>query len=139
MAIGSGSQVYSVDNTTLVEINPVDGDTLRSLGGLSIANAVTPILSDGYLWAFSRSQTLIFDLDPLSLAGTLPGSRGSLNSAFDGPGALDDRHFLLDYGTIYNRPGFDAYVVIPEPSTLVLALACLGLLAVAVWRRRAAR
>jgi hypothetical protein len=109
VAIGQDDSVYAVDNTTLVEIDPSDGSTRRSLSGQSIANAVTPEIGNGYLWAFSESQTLIYDLNTFTLAGSLPGARGSLNSAYNSPGALTDGYFLLDYGTIYNRPGLDVF------------------------------
>jgi hypothetical protein len=145
VAIGPDGKIYSVDNTTLVELDPATGAVLRSLGGQSFANAITPILSDGYLWVYSESQTLVYDLNTLTLVRSLPGSRGSLNSAYDGPGALSDGYFLLDYGAIYNRPGFDVYAApqpvgaVPEPSALtLLGLGILGLLGGARLRRRGA-
>ncbi len=109
VAIGPDSKVYAVDNTTLVELDPYDGSALRSLTGLNLANAVTPAISNGYLWVYSNNATLIYDLTSLTLARSLPGSRGSLNSAFDGPGALSDGLFALDYGNIYDSAGFQVY------------------------------
>jgi hypothetical protein len=116
VAIAPDDTLYSVDNTTILQINPTDGSTLRSLGGQSIANLVTPALSNGDLWVFSDNQTLVYDLNTFTLARTLPGSRGSLNSAYDSPGALTGRHFVLDYGNIYGSPGFDVYADQPPQS-----------------------
>jgi hypothetical protein len=109
VAIGPDSLLYAADNSTLLEIDPSDGSTLRSLDGQSIAGRVTPAMSNGYLWAFSQTQTLVYSLDTFTLTQSLPGSRGSLNSAYDSPGALADGYFLLDYGNIYGSPGFDVY------------------------------
>ena len=70
---------------------------------------MTPALSNGLLWAFSDHEMLIYDLASFTLTNRLPGGRGSLNSAFDGPGALVDGYFVMDYGNIYGSPGFDVY------------------------------
>lgn len=109
VAIGPEGKIYCVDNTTLLEIDPDTGNTLRSLPGQSFANGVTPMLSDGCLWAFSEQETLVYDLDDLTLIRRFKGSRGSVSSAYNSPGALGHSHFLLDYGTTYDRPGFDVY------------------------------
>jgi hypothetical protein len=134
VAIGPTGLIYSVDNSTLTERDPLTGDILRSVSG-SFANAVTPIIEGHYLWAYSQSSTLAYDLNTMTLLRTLPGSRGSSNSAYDVGGALDDSHFIIDYGDAGNSPGFDVYVV-PEPLTAPLVL-----LATAAWlkRRRKAR
>ncbi|HEY7118638.1 MAG TPA: PQQ-binding-like beta-propeller repeat protein [Tepidisphaeraceae bacterium] len=123
VALGADGKIYSVDNSTLVERDPDTGNILRSLGGQTFANAVTPALTDGYLWAFGQNDTYVYDLASFTKVKTLPGSRGSLNSSYDAPGSFDDGHFLLDYGTIYNSPGFDVYVAAPEPGMGMLVLA----------------
>jgi hypothetical protein len=109
VAIAPDDTLYSVDNTTILQIDPTDGSTIRSVGGQNIANLVTPALSDSDLWVIGPTQTLIYDLSSLTLARALPGSRGNLNSAYDSPGAITGRHFVLDYGNIYGSPGFDVY------------------------------
>jgi hypothetical protein len=134
VAIGANGNVYASAGETLLEIDPVTGLTLRSKSGQSFANAVTPIVTANALVAFSQAQTLFYSLNDLSLVNALPGSRGSSNSPFDSPGAVDDTHFVLDYGRVGSRPGFDVYTApAPEPSaTLLLGLGA----AAAVCRRR---
>ena len=73
VAIGPDGKIYSVDNTTLVELDPATGAVLRSLMGQSFANAVTPILSDGYVWVYSESQTLVYGLNTLTLCARCQG------------------------------------------------------------------
>ena len=142
VAIGANGNVYAADNSTLLELNPTNGNVLRSLSGLSLANGVTPALDQKDIWVYTDTNTQIYDLATLALVQTLPGSRGSLNSAYDGPGAIFDHGFALDYGNIYGSPGFDVYqaaAAVPEPSSLVLAaVGVAGLLAVR-WRSRRTR
>jgi hypothetical protein len=107
VAVGPGGLVYAASTSSITEFDPGDGSTVRSLGGLSLAIGVTPALSNGYLWAISNTRTVAYDLSTFTVAATLPGSRGSLNSAYDSPGALVDRYFLLDYG--FYSQGFDVY------------------------------
>jgi outer membrane protein assembly factor BamB len=136
VAIGPDGTVYSVDGISLTGRDPVTGNVTRSLTGQHFANAVAPALTRDYLFAYDDGHTYAYDLSTLTLAKTLPGSRGSLNSAFDSPGAFDDTHFILDYGTIAGSPGFDVYVV-PEP-TAGLVLLAGGVLALARRPRRTA-
>ena len=72
------------------------------------------------LWVFSENQVLAYDLLTLHLLRAFNGSRGSLNSDYDSPGALSDGHFLLNYGTIFGIHGFDVYAGVPEPGTMAL-------------------
>ena len=126
VAIGPNGNVYSVGNSVIWELDPQTGATLRMISG-SFANAVTPALSNGVLWAFSDNHVLAYDLLTLQLLHSFNGSRGSLNSAYDSPGALSEGHFLLDYGTIFGRPGFDVYAQVPEPGTVALLTMSIGL------------
>jgi hypothetical protein len=128
VAIGPNGRLYAVDSTTLVEIDPATGTRLRTKTGQTFATAVAPLIAGNTLWAYdNNNHTFAYDLTTLSLVRTLTGSRGSLNSAFDGPGAVDDSHYLIDYGNIYNSPGFDVYAV-PEPASLLAVAAVVPLL-----------
>src|SRR5205823_2307555 len=108
VAIGPNGFVYSAGSTVIWELDPVTGNTLRFIPG-SFASGMTPALNNGVLWAFSDTQVLAYDLANLQLVRAFNGSRGSLNSAYDGPGALINGHFLLDYGNIFGSKGFDVY------------------------------
>jgi hypothetical protein len=119
VAIGPNGEVYSADNSEIVELNPTTGAIVRFVTG-SFASGVTPAITNGVLWAFSDGQTLAYDLLTLHLLRGFNGSRGSLNTAYDAPYAFSDGHFLLDYGNIVGRPGFDVYAV-PEPALWQLA------------------
>ncbi len=127
VAIGPTGNVYAVDNANLIEIDPVTGAILRTKSGQSFSNAVAPLIAGNDLWAYNDNNTVAYDLSTLALVRTLPGSRGSLNTAFDSPGAVDDFHYLIDYGDIYNSPGFDVYAV-PEPACLGVCGAAGGML-----------
>jgi hypothetical protein len=136
VALGPDGKLYSVDNANLVEIDPATGNILRTKTGQSFANAVAPLVAGNILWAFDDDNTYAYDLTTLNKIATLPGARGSLNSTFDSPGAVDDYHYLIDYGNIYNSPGFDVYAA-PEPGAL--GLLAIPALAFAARRRRAPR
>jgi hypothetical protein len=144
-ALGPDGKVYVASNSTLSELDPTTGATLRSITGRNFPNGVAPVLSNGKLWIYEtvgfNNSVSAFDLNTFTFDRALTGGRGSLNSSFDGPGALTqlangDGYFVLDYGNIYGQPGFDVYVV-PEPSGLLLAAAAaggVGLLARRRWR-----
>jgi hypothetical protein len=139
VALGPNGDVYAAAGSTLLDINPSNGNIVRSLTGLSLANRVTPVIDANDIWLFDQQNTLIYDLNTLALVKTLPGSRGSLNTAYDGAGVVSGTSFLLDYGNIYNSPGFDVYalVSVPEPSSLAMtSVAIAGLLAARSLRRR---
>lgn len=126
VAIGPNGAVYSIGRGTLTERDPVTGNILRSVAG-TFANGVTPLIEGHYLWAYSANDTLAYDLNTMTLIRTLPGSRGNLNSAYDVGGAVDDSHFIVDYGNTTDRHGFDVYVI-PEPTMPVSAACVLALL-----------
>ena len=118
VAIGPTGNVYSAGNTTIWELDPATGGTLRFIPG-SFANGVTPALTNNVLWIIGESQTFAYDLTTLQQLRALNGSRGSLNSAYDSPGAFADGYFVLDYGNIYGSPGFDVYsapIATPTPT-----------------------
>jgi hypothetical protein len=109
VAIGPTGNLYAADSFRLIKIDPESGATIGSVAG-SFAAGMTPAVTAGVIWTFSDSgTTFAYDVESLQLIRTLSGSRGSLNSAYNSPGAFTNRYFALDYGTIYNRPGFDVY------------------------------
>jgi len=114
VAIGPTGNVYSAGNTVIWELDPATGATLRFISG-SFANGVTPALTNNVLWIIGQSQTFAYDLVTLQLLRAFPGSRGSLNTAYDSPGAFADGYFVLDYGNIFGSPGFDVYSA-PSPT-----------------------
>jgi hypothetical protein len=137
VALGSDGKLYSADRSSLVEIDPINGQILRSVTG-HFAAGNAPIVSDGYVWEFGPggpgilNDTLVYRLSDLSLVATFPGTRESLNTPYDGIGALDDTHLIIDYGDIVGSPGFDVYSAsaIPEPaagSVLSLSVVIIGL------------
>jgi hypothetical protein len=108
VAIGPTGNVYSAGNGVIWELDPATGATLRPIPA-STASGVTPALTNNVLWIMGESQVFAYDLVTLQLLRAFNGSRGSLNSAYDSPGAFADGYFVLDYGTIYGSPGFDVY------------------------------
>jgi hypothetical protein len=116
-----------------VELNP-SGQVLNSITIPNLANGVTPAIDQNSLVIFDNSNTLFYNLNTLSLEKTLTGSRGSANTEYTSPGALQDTHFLLDYGPFGGSPGFDVYAgaapAVPEPSAAVLAAIATGVLGV---------
>ena len=116
VAIGPTGNVYSAGNGVIWELDPVTGATLRPIPA-STANGVTPALTNNVLWIIGESQVFAYDLVTLQLLRAFNGSRGSLNSAYDSPGAFADGYFVLDYGTIYGSHSFDVYSEpIPTPT-----------------------
>jgi hypothetical protein len=142
VAVGPDGKLYVANNTTLSELDPTTGATLRSLPGRQFPNGVAPILSNGDLWIYETTPggaagVSAFDLTSFTRVNFFTGGRGSLNSGYDGPGALAGGAFVLDYGNIFGQPGFDVYLTpIPEPTSLALCgAAAVG----AVWVRRRRR
>jgi len=113
-AIGPTGKVYSAGNSVIWELNPTTGATLRSIPG-SFANGVTPALTNNILWIGGEEQVFAYDLVTLQLSRAFNGSRGSLNTPYDGPGAFADGYFVLDYGVSYGSHSFDVYRA-PTPS-----------------------
>ena len=113
MAIGPTGNVYSAGNTVIWELDPATGTTLRSIPG-SFASGVTPALTNNVLWIIGESQVFAYDVVTLLLLRAFNGSRGSLNTAYDSPGAFADGHFVLDYGDNYGL-SFDVYSA-PTPT-----------------------
>ena len=107
-AIGPTGNVYSAGNGVVWELDPASGATLRTIPA-STASGITPALTNNALWIIGESQVSAYDLITLQLLRAFNGSRGSLNSAYDSPGAFADSHFVLDYGTIYGSHSFDVY------------------------------
>jgi hypothetical protein len=126
VAIGPTGNVYSAGNTVIWELDPATGTTLRSIPG-SFANGVTPALTNNVLWIIGESQVFAYDLLTLQLLRAFNGSRGSLNTAYDSPGAFADGYFVLDYGNIVFRHGFDVYrAPTPTPSPTPTPTPCTG-------------
>jgi hypothetical protein len=138
VAIGEDGRLYAADPTLLIEMDPDTGRTLRSAEG-RFGAIVTPVLQDGYVWTFGADSTMAFSLDDLSLARSLPGSRGDLSGWYSSPGAIADRHFLLDYNYFGGMPGFDVYRAVPEPASLAAVALFLPALLSRPARRRRAR
>jgi hypothetical protein len=141
VALDANGNLYAADTSHLVEIDPATGNILRSVAG-SFARDITPIIAGNDLWVQSGNSitpsTLAYDLSTLGVVRTLPGSSGDLNNPFTSPGVADDSHFILDYGDIYDSPGFDVYAApaaVPEPATV--GLMTIPFLALLRRRRRA--
>jgi hypothetical protein len=113
-AIGPTGKVYSAGNSVIWELNPATGATLRFIPG-SFASGVTPALTNNVLWISGEEQVFAYDLVTLQLSRAFNGSRGSLNTPYDGPGAFADGYFVLDYGVNYGSHSFDVYRA-PTPS-----------------------
>src|SRR5207248_6735646 len=87
MAIGPSGNVYSAGDGVIWELDPTTGTTLRSIPG-KFASGVTPALTNNVLWIIGLDQVFAYDLVTLQLLRAFNGSRGSLNTAYDGPGAF---------------------------------------------------
>ena len=119
VAIGPTGNVYCAGNTVIWELDPATGATLRSVAG-SFANGVTPALTNNVLWIIGQSQVFAYDLVTIQFLRAFNGSRGSLNTPYDSPGAFADGHFVLDYGNIYGSHSFDVYSA-PSPTPTATA------------------
>jgi hypothetical protein len=122
-AIGPTGNVYSAGDGVIWELDPVSGATLRSIPG-KFASGVTPALTNNVLWIIGLDQVFAYDLGTLQLLRAFNGSRGSLNTAYDSPGAFADGYFVLDYGVNYGSHSFDVYnasMSTPTPSPTATA------------------
>jgi PQQ-like domain len=118
-AIGRTGNVYCAGGAVIWELDPVTGDTLRSIPG-TFASGVTPALTNNVLWIIGLDQVFAYDLGTLQLLRAFDGSRGSLNTAYDSPGAFADRYFVLDYGANFENHSLDVYSApIPTPTPRV--------------------
>jgi hypothetical protein len=132
VALDADGNLYSVDQSTLVEFDPATGNILRSKPGQSFASEVAPIIAGNILWAYDYDNTYAYDLTSFERVATLPSER-SMNFVFDSPGAVDDFHYVLDHERTVNSPGFDVYAA-PEPGALGLLV--VPVIALAGRRRR---
>jgi hypothetical protein len=122
LALDADGNIYTAASTTLQKLDPSDGATIDSATPPSAFIAgMAPILNAGYIWADTGSQSLAFDLETLSLAGTFPGMRGSSNTPFKARGVLGDSAYVMDLTGISPQQGFKVYMV-PEPVTACLLL-----------------
>lgn len=108
VAIGPNGKVYSAGFGVVWELDPDTGNTLRSIPG-EVASGVTPAVTNNVLWIMGESQMFAYDLSTLQLLRAFDGSRGSLNTAYDSPGAFADGYFVLDYGANFESHSFDVY------------------------------
>jgi PQQ-like domain len=116
VAIGPTGNVYSAGFGVIWELDPDTGNTLRSITG-DVASGVTPAVTNNVLWIMGESQVFAYDLGTLQLLRAFDGSRGSLNTAYDSPGAFADGYFVLDYGVNFESHSFDVYSApIPTPT-----------------------
>ena len=124
VAIGPTGNVYSAGDSVIWELDPTTGTTLRSIPG-KFASGVTPALTNNVLWVIGTSQVFAYDLVTLQLLRAFNGSRGSLNTPYDGPGAFANGYFVLDYGNIYESHSFDVYSA-PVPTPTPTPTPCTG-------------
>ena len=137
-ALGPEGNVYITDGTTLYEIDPESGRTLRSLPGQSFAYGSTPQISNGYLYDFSGAEQVIYDLESFSLVRTLPGSRGSQNTELASLAAISDDYFAYQALPNGDFTRFEVYRAVPEPGA-VPAVGAAGAVLALLRRRRPGR
>ncbi len=125
-AIGPTGNVYSAGDGVIWELDPATGATLRFISG-SFASGVTPALTNNVLWIMGEKQVFAYDLVTLQLLRDFNGSRGSLNTPYDSPGAFADGYFVLDYGVNYGSHSFDVYhAPTPTPTATPTPTPCTG-------------
>lgn len=83
----------------------------------------------------NNGSTNIYDLGTFSLVASVP--RHQASSTFGGltPVAISGIGYVIPFATDSTRMGFDVYLAIPEPSTLLLAVSIFALLATRRCRR----
>jgi outer membrane protein assembly factor BamB len=122
VAIGPTGNVYSPGNSMIWELDPATGTTLRSIPA---SLATGPALTNNVLWIIRESQVFAYDLVTLQLLRAFDG--GTLNSAYDSPGAFADGYFVLDYGNFVGSHSFDVYrAPTPTPTPTPTATPCIG-------------
>jgi hypothetical protein len=133
-AIDQFGDIYLGTGTTLTEYSPINGSTIRSLGGQSFANGTTPELTQGYLFDDSGGQEDIYNLNSLSLVNALGGAPSSQNTSIRSTSAITDGYFALEHQFLTSTDTVSVYAVVPEPTPLAIALLAFPFL---LGRRRA--
>jgi hypothetical protein len=135
-ALDGNGNVYTVNSTTLFELNPTTGAVIHSLSGRNFPSAGAPIISNNTLWVYESGGTTAFDLATFTQLAHFSSGRGDSNIAFQGPGLVGDNILVVDYGKINGQPGFDVYSAtpVPEPGS-ALAIAAIGFAALKLRRR----
>jgi hypothetical protein len=131
VAVAADGKVYTVNKSTLFELDGATGSTLRSVGSRSFANGSAPVITNGKVWAYEQINLVNgvseFDLATFTFEHFFPINRGDTNTPFKGPGAFATGMFAADAGNIYGQEGFKMlFVPVPEPGAF-LATVC-GLL-----------
>ena len=131
VSIGADGSVYMVSQPgSISKLDPDDGHVLQSLSGLSLSTNITPALSATSVFLYgdasSSGTTEIFDINTLAHLASLPRGRGDASGLYSSPGAIFDNGYVLFYITNTSTYGFDVYLAIPEPSTILLATAAFA-------------
>jgi hypothetical protein len=143
VSIGADGRIYSARPNSVFELDPVDGHVLRSINGLPLASQIsttalnaTSLFVDVPASQFSNNgSTNIYDLNTFSLVASVPRHQASRTFGGLTPVAISGFGYVIPYATDTTRMGFDVYLAIPEPSTLILALGIFGPLAARRRRR----
>jgi hypothetical protein len=137
VAIGADGGIYLTDSLSLrslIKRDPTDGHILKSVSvAFDFSFGATPIVSANSLFAWSTEfgpVTEIYDLDTFARVRFLPKGRGGSNTAYQGPGAIFENGYVL-----YHSSGFDVYWAVPEPSSALLAVSIVAMLASRRFRR----
>lgn len=112
VAIDEDGYVWTSDYSQLLKIDPADGTLVDSADG-QFGVGLTPIVAGDLVWTFQHDitgSTIAYDRHTLEEVRRLPGSRGSLNSAFGEPCAIADGAFLLEYQRLYDATGFAVFL-----------------------------
>lgn len=108
VAIGANGNVYWVARSNIRELDPSNGQILRSVSGTFDTDS-TPALSQGLLWAVGSGQVLAYDLNSFELLGGFKG--GGVDSRYPSPSVLVDGYLLIDQPALNTstKPSFDVY------------------------------
>ncbi len=124
VAIDSDGHLYTTNDQTLFEIDPLNGDILDSVNNTRYSRTATPVVSANGVFAYVAASGILgpdviaysrSTLDPLI---TLSGDRNTPGTTYSGLGALDDTHFIFDH-----PDGLRVYQVVPEPTSLWVLVA----------------
>jgi len=133
-ALGPNGEVYLTSSTSLFQIDPSTGSTIRSLPGQSFAAGSTPEIFNGYLLDYSSFQQVFYDLTNLSVAATLPGSLGNMSTEIRSVDAISDSAVALQ-NTRFGTGGTFSVYAVPEPNSGLVVACCLAMKS--LLRRRA--